>query len=208
MTSCWFASAYGTEYAYGAHDYPNSGVFEVEPKQCPGFRFRKTIIVGTIWIDEETFRKFMEAMACEYTGESYNLMYKNCNHFCNDVCLHLIGSTIPNWVNRLAKLGMVSILDSPFSCIRFNPQIFYYASSYLACSPTTGLLVCWVRKSFLKFKYYIIVYKNLPSQVMNLCLSRKLAFLMNLESITQSTSLLNQLVAQCHMHHGSSDELE
>ncbi|GJN30594.1 hypothetical protein PR202_gb18909 [Eleusine coracana subsp. coracana] len=39
---------HGVEYAFGAHDYPTSGVFEVEPRQCPGFRFRKSILLGAI----------------------------------------------------------------------------------------------------------------------------------------------------------------
>ncbi|KAA8537659.1 hypothetical protein F0562_027267 [Nyssa sinensis] len=38
---------HGVEYAFGAHDYPSSGVFEVEPRQCPGFKFRKSIFIGT-----------------------------------------------------------------------------------------------------------------------------------------------------------------
>nr|GEY57387.1 hypothetical protein [Tanacetum cinerariifolium] len=38
---------HGIEYAYGAHDYPSSGVFEVEPRQCPGFSFRRFILIGT-----------------------------------------------------------------------------------------------------------------------------------------------------------------
>ena len=97
--------AYGTEYTYGAHDYPTSGVFEVKPRQCPGFQFRRSIIVGTIWIDVRTLQNFIEELACEYTGESYNLIYKNCNHFCNDVCMRLVGVPLPSWVNRLAKLG-------------------------------------------------------------------------------------------------------
>ncbi|XP_074587978.1 uncharacterized protein LOC141843861 isoform X1 [Curcuma longa] len=39
---------HGVEYAFGAHDYPTSGVFEVEPRQCPGFRFRKSIFMGSL----------------------------------------------------------------------------------------------------------------------------------------------------------------
>ncbi|KAF4357306.1 hypothetical protein F8388_002814 [Cannabis sativa] len=42
---------HGVEYAFGAHDYPTSGVFEVEPRQCPGFKFRKSIFIGTTCLD-------------------------------------------------------------------------------------------------------------------------------------------------------------
>ncbi|KVI06573.1 protein of unknown function DUF862, eukaryotic [Cynara cardunculus var. scolymus] len=42
---------HGVEYAFGAHDYPSSGVFEVEPRQCPGFKFRRSILIGTTCLD-------------------------------------------------------------------------------------------------------------------------------------------------------------
>ena len=102
-----FSPAYGTEYAYGAHDYPTSGVFEVEPTRCPGFRYRKSLTMGTVWMGPEKFREFIEEIVCEYTGDSYHLIYKNCNHFCDDVCIRLVRSSLPNWINRLAKLGKV-----------------------------------------------------------------------------------------------------
>ncbi|THU65604.1 hypothetical protein C4D60_Mb05t05390 [Musa balbisiana] len=38
---------HGQEYGFGAHDYPSSGVFEVEPKSCPGFIFRRSVWLGT-----------------------------------------------------------------------------------------------------------------------------------------------------------------
>ncbi|KAI5069132.1 hypothetical protein GOP47_0015433, partial [Adiantum capillus-veneris] len=97
--------AYGSEYAYGAHEYPTSGIFEVEPRQCPGFIFRKSVTLGTVWMGPEKFREFVEDITSEYTGDSYNLLFKNCNHFCDDVCMRLVNVHIPGWVNRLARLG-------------------------------------------------------------------------------------------------------
>ncbi|KAH7436723.1 hypothetical protein KP509_05G032700 [Ceratopteris richardii] len=97
--------AHGVEYAFGAHDFSSSGIFEVEPRSCPGFQFRRRIKLGTIQLDSKDFRVFMERIASEYNGNTYHLMVKNCNHFCNDVSLRLTGSAIPGWVNRLAKLG-------------------------------------------------------------------------------------------------------
>ncbi|MCO5571813.1 hypothetical protein L7F22_025561 [Adiantum nelumboides] len=100
--------AYGIDYAYGAHDYPTTGVFEVEPRQCPGFKFRKSITLGTIEMGPDRFREFVEEIANEYSGDSYHLLFKNCNHFCDDVCMRLVGSHLPPWINRLAKLGPLS----------------------------------------------------------------------------------------------------
>ncbi|KAH9617677.1 hypothetical protein KSS87_007365 [Heliosperma pusillum] len=100
---------HGAEYAFGAHDYPSSGVFEVEPRHCPGFMFRKAIFIGMTSLDEKQVREFMEQHAANYNGDSYNLIVKNCNHFCKDVCYKLTAKKIPKWVNRLAKIGVVSL---------------------------------------------------------------------------------------------------
>ncbi|XWS68173.1 hypothetical protein CRYUN_Cryun04dG0068500 [Craigia yunnanensis] len=98
----------GVEYAFGAHDYPTSGVFEVEPRQCPGFKFRKSIFMGTICLDPVQVREFMERQSASYNGDTYHLIIKNCNHFCEDICYKLTGNQIPKWVNRLARIGIIT----------------------------------------------------------------------------------------------------
>ncbi|KAJ0795635.1 putative glutamine synthetase [Helianthus annuus] len=99
---------HGVEYAFGAHDYPSSSVFVVEPRQCPGFKFRRSILIGTTCLDPVQVREFMELNASNYHGDTYHLIVKNCNHYCNDICYRLTGKRIPGWVNRLAKLGNIS----------------------------------------------------------------------------------------------------
>ncbi|KAL5558201.1 hypothetical protein UlMin_034412 [Ulmus minor] len=97
---------HGIEYAFGAHDHSTTGIFEVEPKMCPGFTFRKSILIGRTDLGPKEVRAFMEKLAEEYSGNTYHLITKNCNHFCNDVCVRLTGKPIPRWVNRLARLGL------------------------------------------------------------------------------------------------------
>jgi len=103
-------TVHGVEYAFGAHDYATSGVFEVEPRQCPGFKFKKSIFIGTTNLNPTQVREFMEDMACSYYGNMYHLIVKNCNHFCQDVCYKLTGKKIPKWVNRLAQIGNKCLL--------------------------------------------------------------------------------------------------
>eukprot|EP01018_Ginkgo_biloba_P016785 Gb_27627 [translate_table: standard] len=99
--------AYGIEYAFGAHDYPTSGVFAVQPRKCPGFTFRHSVTLGTIDMSPLEFRQFMEHMASNYNGDSYHLITKNCNHFTDDICMRLTRKAVPGWVNRLARLGSI-----------------------------------------------------------------------------------------------------
>ncbi|KAK3428960.1 hypothetical protein EUGRSUZ_E00380 [Eucalyptus grandis] len=103
--------AHGLEYAFGAHEYPSSGVFEVEPKGCPGFIFRRSLLLGSTNMSRSEFQSFMEHLCKKYHGDTYHLIAKNCNHFTDDVCKELTGKSIPGWVNRLAWLG------SFFNCL-------------------------------------------------------------------------------------------
>ncbi|KAB1218780.1 hypothetical protein CJ030_MR3G026660 [Morella rubra] len=98
---------HGVEYAFGAHEYPTTGIFEGEPKQCDGFTYRKTILIGKTDMVQAEVRAVMEELAGEYRGNAYNLITKNCNHFCNDACIRLAGNPIPSWVNRLARIGFI-----------------------------------------------------------------------------------------------------
>ncbi|XP_073002531.1 deSI-like protein At4g17486 isoform X1 [Typha latifolia] len=95
---------HGMEYGFGAHEYPTSGVFEVEPRRCPGYIFRRSMWLGTTGMSRSEFRIFIENLTGSYHGDTYHLIIKNCNHFTNDVCKRLTGKCIPGWVNRLAKL--------------------------------------------------------------------------------------------------------
>ncbi|KAL2462782.1 PPPDE putative thiol peptidase family protein [Forsythia ovata] len=96
---------HGVEYAFGAHENSTSGIFEGEPKHCEGFTFRKSILMGWTDMTPGEVRLKMEEFAQKYKGNSYNLITKNCNHFCNDASIKLTGNSIPSWVNRLARIG-------------------------------------------------------------------------------------------------------
>ncbi|KAG6636049.1 hypothetical protein CIPAW_11G083700 [Carya illinoinensis] len=100
---------HGLEYGFGAHEYSSSGVFEVEPRSCPGFIFRRSVLLGSTDMSHSEFRLFVEHLSAKYHGDTYHLISKNCNHFTDEVCTRLTGKPIPRWVNRLARLGCCQI---------------------------------------------------------------------------------------------------
>ncbi|XP_022889746.1 deSI-like protein At4g17486 isoform X2 [Olea europaea var. sylvestris] len=100
-----YHSGIQVEYAFGAHENSTTGIFEGEPKHCEGFTFRKSILMGWTDMTPGEVRGVMEEFAQKYKGNAYNLITKNCNHFCNDACIKLTGNSIPRWVNRLARIG-------------------------------------------------------------------------------------------------------
>ncbi|KAG6491357.1 hypothetical protein ZIOFF_052697 [Zingiber officinale] len=115
-------SVHGSEYGFGAHDFPTSGVFEVEPKTCPGFLYRCSILLGHTNMPPSEFRGFIERVASEYHGDTYHLISKNCNHFTDDVSKRLTARPIPQWVNRLAGLG-ITVLIPRLSLFQINFKV-------------------------------------------------------------------------------------
>jgi hypothetical protein len=103
---------HGVEYAYGAHEGTGSGIFEVSPRRCPGYAFRESVLVGSTELSRAGVRALMAELAAEFPGDAYNLVSRNCNHFCDAACRRLVArARIPRWVNRLAKIGVV------FTCV-------------------------------------------------------------------------------------------
>lgn len=75
--------------------------------------------MGTTSLDDEQVRDLMSFNSEKYHGDTYHMIFKNCNHFSEDLCEKLTGKLIPNWVNRLAKIG--DSLKIPFA--KFIPSL-------------------------------------------------------------------------------------
>lgn len=128
----------GIEFAYGAHDSPTSGIFEVEPRSCPGFIFRRSIALGTTELCPSEVWDVLDDISSLYTGDSYNLLTKNCNHFTNDVCVKLTGRPLPGWVNRLANLGAFCscVLPESLQVSAVQHSLEYHSSDDILSPPT------------------------------------------------------------------------
>ncbi|GMI88316.1 hypothetical protein like AT1G47740 [Hibiscus trionum] len=60
--------------------------------------------MGTTCLDPVLLREFIEHQSASYNGDIYHLIFKNCNHFYEDICYKLTGNRMPKWVNRLARI--------------------------------------------------------------------------------------------------------
>ncbi|KAA0201791.1 hypothetical protein HAZT_HAZT006720 [Hyalella azteca] len=100
---------YNTEYAYGGHPFPISGVFEITPKDAEDlgeqFKFKQSLHLGHTDFTEDEVKRIVLDLGREYRGDRYHLMSKNCNHFSSALTQILIGKEIPTWVNRLAYMS-------------------------------------------------------------------------------------------------------
>jgi len=96
---------FDVEFAFGAHDNSNTGVYESEPKQSCSAQFRASVYLGTTKLSIDEILDAIEELKIEYAGCTYNLFNKNCNHFSNDLCKRLLANGIPKYLNRLATLS-------------------------------------------------------------------------------------------------------
>ncbi|EDX02129.1 deubiquitinase DESI2 [Drosophila yakuba] len=100
---------YGREYGFGGHEFPISGIFEIEPCNAQEelgehFRYRESILLGYTHFSCADVSRIVDQLGQQFPGNSYHLTSKNCNHFSNCLAHLVCGHKIPGWVNRLAYL--------------------------------------------------------------------------------------------------------
>ncbi|XP_065920143.1 desumoylating isopeptidase 1 homolog isoform X2 [Dysidea avara] len=100
---------YGIEYAYGGHAFDDTGVYEMSPRNeeevCGEVIFNVSLFVGKTDLSESQARTRIYQIAEQFSGNTYHLLTRNCNHFTQEVCQELTGEILPSWVNRLAKVS-------------------------------------------------------------------------------------------------------
>lgn len=80
------AEVYDCEYAYGGHNNPHTGVFEIAPKDVvslgqESFKFRETIVIGYTDFEQQDVKQIVEQFGAKFRGDKYHLLHQNCNHF-------------------------------------------------------------------------------------------------------------------------------
>ena len=78
-------------------------MFETPPRVVPGgARFRESLLVGSTSLSAREVEDLLKRFSREYLGDRYHLLYRNCNHFCEDLCAQLTGRRPPSWVRPAA----------------------------------------------------------------------------------------------------------
>ncbi|GFQ05840.1 desi-like protein at4g17486 [Phtheirospermum japonicum] len=81
------------------------GVFSCPSKKNPMYTYRESIKLGETSFSVYKVNQILRDLRREWPGYSYDLLAKNCNHFCDEFCEKLGVSKLPGWVNRFAHAG-------------------------------------------------------------------------------------------------------
>lgn len=77
-------------------------MYSCAPKGNPNYTFRESIPLGVTAVSAAQFRRSIEGLQDEWQGWTYDLLSRNCNHFCEALVEILGVGPLPAWVNRFA----------------------------------------------------------------------------------------------------------
>ncbi|KAL7108350.1 hypothetical protein ACP275_06G107100 [Erythranthe tilingii] len=69
------------------------------------YTYRESIKLGQTSFSIFKVNQILRELSREWPGHSYDLLSKNCNHFCDEFCERLGVPKLPGWVNRFANIG-------------------------------------------------------------------------------------------------------
>ena len=92
----------GQEYFFAQ----GGGICQCVPRSCTQVgAFKEEIHIGDYFGTAGSIRDIVAGMRASWSGDSYDLVRKNCNNFASELCRELCGRGIPSWVNRAASFG-------------------------------------------------------------------------------------------------------
>ncbi|KAG6514353.1 hypothetical protein ZIOFF_024706 [Zingiber officinale] len=100
---------------YGDEEWPfgfceqGSGVFSCPPSRNPMYTYRERIVLGETDCSIFDVNMMLRELSQAWPGQSYDLLAKNCNHFCDTFCERLSVPKLPGWVNRFANAGDTAV---------------------------------------------------------------------------------------------------
>ncbi|KAI3471164.1 hypothetical protein Pfo_027827 [Paulownia fortunei] len=96
------------EWSFGFCEQ-GTGVFSCPSTKNPMYTFRESIKLGKTSFSIFKVNQILRELSREWPGHSYDLLSKNCNHFCDEFCERLGVPKLPGWVNRFAHAGDTAV---------------------------------------------------------------------------------------------------
>jgi len=96
---------YGEEWSFGCQSKHVSGIFCTRPRQCAGHIYRESVEMGETQMTMGEVNALIMRVSLEWSGKEYDILRRNCCHFCDAFCKALGVGPPPEWVTNLAGVG-------------------------------------------------------------------------------------------------------
>lgn len=107
------------EWSFGFCEQ-GTGVFSCPSGKNPMYTYRECIILGKTNFSIFKVNQILRELSREWPGNAYDLLAKNCNHFCDELCERLGVPKLPGWVNRFANAGDAAAEIAGNTALRFR----------------------------------------------------------------------------------------
>ncbi|XP_078442438.1 uncharacterized protein LOC144712124 [Wolffia australiana] len=107
------------EWSFGFCE-DGSGVFSCPPGKNPMYTYRECIVLGLTECSTSEVNRILRELSREWLGYRYDLLSRNCNHFCDMFCEMLGVSKLPGWVNRFANAGDAAVEIAGTTAMKFR----------------------------------------------------------------------------------------
>jgi hypothetical protein len=97
----------GKEYAFGYCER-GTGVYATRPRANPLYTYRESVDLGETRLPPDEVAAVVRRLRDAWPGGGYDLLRRNCCHFCDALARELGVSPPPAWLNRLANAGEVT----------------------------------------------------------------------------------------------------
>jgi len=93
---------FGKEWSFRGSQRCLTGVFACAPRRCPGHRYRESLSMGYTRMGEQEASRLLASLEQEWKANTYDVMRRNCVHFCDMLCLTLGVAPVPRRLLALA----------------------------------------------------------------------------------------------------------
>ncbi|KAK9145985.1 hypothetical protein Sjap_005888 [Stephania japonica] len=107
------------EWSFGFCEV-GSGVFSCPSSKNPMYTYRERLVLGKTNCSIFQVNQILRELSREWSGNSYDLLARNCNHFCDEFCERLGAPKLPGWVNRFANAGDTAMEIAGTTALRFR----------------------------------------------------------------------------------------
>eukprot|EP00746_Dinoflagellata_sp_MGD_P003821 gnl/MRDRNA2_/MRDRNA2_107404_c0_seq1.p1 gnl/MRDRNA2_/MRDRNA2_107404_c0~~gnl/MRDRNA2_/MRDRNA2_107404_c0_seq1.p1 ORF type:complete len:378 (-),score=58.49 gnl/MRDRNA2_/MRDRNA2_107404_c0_seq1:55-1188(-) len=106
---------YGDEWGFYCTEPQFCGIYpSTRPKYHPVHIYRQSVILGDTKLSEREVHKVLASMRGSWMGGDYDVLHRNCIHFCVDFCEALGVDAPPSWITAAHSAGAALVDNMPW----------------------------------------------------------------------------------------------